>query len=275
MPTQKKKLTRNFVAPAYKPPSTRPPDQSKLADPQASCQEEPLLCGPVPETSSAQDIIKSKQEAIARMRKSWLNRFYQQVAKGRKDTLLPDPNLGSGSRSPAGLPGMAPEFVYAATTGPEQLDVAIVFVIARLHTQIQMNDWEAIVKDEQVVSVKRSGGGVCKVSTRTQPQGQARKFGYATTAKVETDSYFVIGDTGEVIGKGEEDKLRPDWQHLLAEGRKDGGKPLIGMLRTKDELAYPRGIAAVWTKLAKKDSAFMEEYRMAEKYVLSNVMPNR
>lgn len=209
------------------------------------------------------------------MRKSWLNRFYQEVAKGRKDTLLPDPNIGSGSRSPTGLPGMAPEFVYAATTGPEQFDVATVFVIARLHTRIQLNDWESIVQDEQVILVTRQGGGVWKVSTRTQIQHQARKFGNPTTAKAETDTYFVIGDTGEVIGKGEEDRLRLDWEHLLSEGSKDGRKPLIEMLRTKDELAYPRGIAAGWTKLAKKDSAWMEEYRMAEKYVLSNVMPNR
>lgn len=170
---------------------------------------------------------------------------------------------------------MAAEFVFASTTGPEQLDIATIFVIARLHTRIQMNDWEAIVKDEQVISVTKRGSGIWKVSTRTHIQDHGRKLGPSSTTKAETETYFVVGVTGEVIGKGDDVTLRSDWQNLLSEGSNDGGKALIELLRTKDDLAYPRGIAAEWTKVAKKDGALLEEYRMAEKYVLSNVMPNR
>ncbi|KAI5450161.1 hypothetical protein NCC49_003310 [Naganishia albida] len=273
--TEKKKLPRAFVAPAYMPPSIKPKSPPESAVPATLCQEEPLLCGPVPEDSSAADIVKSKQVAIARMRKSWLNRFYQQIAKARTDTLSGNSNFDGGTRSPSGLPGMASDFVFAPTTGPTELDVATVFVVARLHTRIQMNDWESIVKDEQVMSVTKRGGGIWKVSTRTHIHGLARQFGCPLPQKTETDTYLVIGDTGDVIGKGNEDTLRIDWKNLLSEDSRDSGKALIELLRTKDDLSYPHGIAAGWTRVAKKGEALMDEYRMAEKYVLSNVMPNR
>jgi hypothetical protein len=46
-------------------------------------------------------------------------------------------------------------------------------------------------------------------------------------------------------------------------------------VKTKDDIAYPHGIAAGWSKVTGSKANPLEVYRLAEKYVLSNVMPNR
>lgn len=202
-----------------------------------------------------------------------MNRFYEQLEAARKDSAALDPTTTS-SRSPIGLPGMTSDFMHSSTTGPEQLDIAVVFVIARLHTQIGLDDWDAIVKDEPVHSTTKLGGGVWRIVTRTQNRTLSKRRVASSVLKTEFATYFVIGDTGEIIAKGDETALRQDWRLYLSENSKISENNLMLCVKTKDDVAYPHGIAAGWTKSAKVPD-LLENYRLAEKYILSNVMPNR
>lgn len=211
---------------------------------------------------------------MERINKSWLTRFYDQLATARKDTMAQNPNLAS-SRTPIGLPGMTAEFVHSSTTGTEQLDVAVVFVMSRLYTQIGIDDWEAIVRDEPVHAATKVGGGLWKIVTRTQTREVSRRRGLPSPVKTELATYFVIGETGEIIAKGGEKALRRDWRLYLSEHSNSAEETLMNTVKTKDDIAYPHGIAAGWTKTVNRKPDLAENYRLAEKYVLSNVMPNR
>lgn len=271
----KKQQVKNFVAPAFVQPAIESTQVARnLFIETSPCREEPLLSGPAATASSITDRLRLKQDAVERIKKSWLTRFYDQLATARKDTVARNPNLAS-SRTPIGLPGMMAEFVHSCTTGTEELDVAVVFVIARLHIQIGTDDWEAIVKDELVHAARKVGGGLWMIVTRTQTREVSKRRGLPAPIKTELATYFVIGGTGEIIAKGDEKALRQDWRLYLSENSNSTEETLMNSVKTKDDIAYPHGIAAGWTKTVNRKPDLAENYRLAEKYVLSNVMPNR
>ncbi|GHJ89471.1 hypothetical protein NliqN6_5873 [Naganishia liquefaciens] len=265
---------KNFVAPAFVKAVIHSAQSARNSLAEISpCLEEPLLSGRALTACSTSENLKSKQNAIERIQKSWLTRFYNQLAAARKDMVARNPNLAS-SRSPAGLPGMTAEFVHSSATGPEQLDIAVVFVIGRLYSQIGMDDWEAIVKEELVFSTTNAGGGLWEIVTRTQTREVSKRRGLPSPIKTELATYFVIGETGEVLTKGDEKSLRQDWRLYLAENSISAENTLMNAVRTKDDLAYPHGIAAIWAKSTSRQTDLADSHRLAEKYVLSNVMPN-
>ncbi|KAJ9095318.1 hypothetical protein QFC21_005684 [Naganishia friedmannii] len=240
--------------------------------------EEPLL---FKHGHTSSTIINAKStarlELTARMKKSWLYRFHQQLANARSDAMNQSPNTSGGSRSPTGLPGMSAEFVCSATTTSEQFNVAITFVIARIHTLIQGDDWIGLIKEEDVEEVTMIGGGVWEVSTRLKVlDGVGGNIGGPSAFKTRKCIFTVIGETGEVIGRSEASgsQLRADWRSYIAAVQNDATVSLLDHLKTKDDTSYPHGIAAGWSVKAKTDPRLEEEYHMAERYVLSNVMPN-
>ncbi|KAJ9111242.1 hypothetical protein QFC22_006542 [Naganishia vaughanmartiniae] len=242
-------------------------------------EEEPLLfkCEWTSDTISTAKSTGARTDLTARMTKSWLYRFYQQLASARSDAMNQSPHTSSGSRSPTGLPGMSAGFVYSATTIPEQFNVAITFVIARIHTLIQGDDWIGLIKEEDVEKVTKIGGGIWEVATRLQViDDTARNIGGPSAFKTRKCIYTVIGETGEVIAKSEanDSRLRAEWRSYIAAIQNDATISLLDYLKTKDDTSYPHGIAAGWSVKAKRDPRLEEAYHMAERYILSNVMPN-
>lgn len=241
--------------------------------------EEPLL---FTHNHSSDEVINARStvraELTVRMEKSWLYRFYQQIANARFDAMKQSRNASTGSRTPTGLPGMSAEFVCSAVTTSKQFDVAITFVIARIHTMIQGDDWIGLIKEEDVEDVTNVGGGIWEVSTRLRMLDiAARNIGGPSAFKSRKFIYTVIGETGEVIARseGSDPQLRADWRSYIATVQTDATTSLLDYLKTKDDTSYPHGIAAGWSAKAKTDPKLEEEYRMARRYVLSNVMPNR
>lgn len=269
----------NFAAPT---PNSRPSSSTLTRSllPSLS-EEEPLLFRPG--NTSTSDTLSNprstaRTELTARMTKSWLSRFYQQLENARSDAMNRASNISSGSRAPAGLPGMSADFVCSATITAEQFNVAVTFVIARIHTLIQGDDWIGLVKEEDIEEVTEIGGGVWEVSTRLQViDDAARSIGGSRTNKTRKCIYTVIGETGEVIERSEasDSALRADWRSYIAAVRNDDTIALLDYLKTKDNTSYPHGIATGWSAKAKIDEKLEKEYHMAERYVLSNVMPNR
>jgi hypothetical protein len=158
--------------------------------------------------------------------------------------------------------------------------VAVRFLIARFHTALQ-SSWVGEggegLRPLQVVSadkVGRVGSGVWSVETkgtRDDPRGGPGR---------EVIRWFlVIGETGDVIASSEDGQiesfgLREDWCGYLGSGVEggDGDAGLMGRVRTKDVEGYPGGVARVWRGRVGEAS---EEVRVAERYVLSNVVLNR
>lgn len=191
-------------------------------------------------------------------------------------------------------------------------NVVLRWVIGRIHTCLQLGNWDDPVALDPVAAVEELGGGLWVLSTEpessTEPassmnqkpcmKGVKRTLIACTQSKTSeildlpSKTYLVIGETGDVVAirKGSLQrsdqasvlngfKLRNDWkayiksQSTLA-SMSSTQDGLDSQVQTKNMQNFPHGISRAWRDRI-SDECSRNELEIAKRYVLSNVVLNR
>ncbi len=206
--------------------------------------------------------------------------------------------LGRMSRAVSARPLIDPSLL--ATADLATLDVVTRFIIARIHTSFQASQWDDIVSPLTVVGARPASSYTAEIWVITtkgkregmkniQPKAKIRQMMSKDNDNMQciTVLHLVVGSTGDVVATqrvlidGEASlnnsidtfsSLREDWHAMLSANANHSN--LFSCIKTKNDPDYPHGISKTWSKRA-IESGEKEEIRVAERYVLSNVLLSR
>lgn len=102
-------------------------------------------------------------------------------------------------------------------------------------------------------------------------------------------AFYVLASTGEVIGRPPESEspsglqsaspipTREDWSSYLSlrDGSESSLPPLFDLVRWQNGEEYQRGISKAWLSRIRTDPTAESKLKVARRYVLANVVPNR
>jgi hypothetical protein len=197
---------------------------------------------------------------------------------------------------------------------PDDLNVIIRFIIARIHTCFQLPFWQDPTSLAPVTNVSHLSGGLWLITTDHRAEAsvapqqakqtkKGRRILIETTPEPENNpdtasppirqTFLVIGATGDVITVRDEPhrgapklsiegfQLRPDWStyitQILRSPKPDSTSnicSLAAQIQTKTGEDFPGGVARVWLNRAHSLGAHAE-ILVAKRYALSNVTLNR
>lgn len=108
--------------------------------------------------------------------------------------------------------------------------------------------------------------------------GQEEIWHITTTTKPdERKSFYVLGATGEVIGRPEQEAvedeapLRRDWSAYIQRRLESPFK----LVRWQNGEEYEAGISKAWLNRMEKDSSGVAKVRVAQRYIMANAVGNR
>lgn len=240
----------------------------------------------------------SIEDIYSVIRASWLERMFQAAGHPVKDGLA--------------FSAIASRY-FAQKPSTHSINVALRFVIARIHTCFQLGRWDSPTTLPPVIAASESCAELWVIVTEdtvrvveTVPQNESStqkrtllggKAASTPRWQKERVAYLIIGQTGDVVQKTSialdvdisklqalnNFELREDWKAFLQSAATGTDKTsakqgidstLMKHIKTKYSDEFDCGIAKVWLEKVDRQNMFAE-VKIAQRYVLNNVVLQR